>query len=397
MFTGIVVEQGKILKADATSSGAVLKIASGCLAGRLGSGDSVSIDGCCLTVVETDGDSFQVEATPETLRLTNLGGKGVGQSVNLEPAARINDFLGGHLVQGHVDGVGRLLSLREEGNSWIYRFSAPEDILRYCTLKGSITVNGVSLTISGLNGEWFEVTVIPHTYKVTNFSSLRLKDEVNLEADVISKYVESHVRRFLGTAVLVFFMLLSPLGAADLSLGSNSILIYENTTQRETRRFIVRIGRFRPDLVFEWESITDQGTVQIYREALSRADSFTLTRLFETGVDQESPAETTLLLSDELYNRLKTDKTVKMTLNRTPVKLKRTGSETRTIRINGQESVLPVLRVEDSRRGVWFFLDSAEVPLVVEFESPYFRQRLASITLASETGLRWLRRLPPVR
>ena len=115
--------------------------------------------------------------------------------MNLELPARLADFLGGHLVQGHVDGTGKVLLITKEGNSEIFQVSAPEEVLRYSTLKGSITVNGVSLTISALNPNSFEVTIIPHTLEFTNFQNLRVGDVVNLESDVISKYVASHLNQ----------------------------------------------------------------------------------------------------------------------------------------------------------------------------------------------------------
>ena len=138
-----------------------------------------------------------MDATPETLRRSNLGEKQVGSLLNLEPPLRLADFLGGHLVQGHVDATGRIDSVREEGNSWIFRFSAPAEILRYCVPKGSVTVNGISLTISGLGPDFFEVAIIPHTWEVTNLAQLKPGDTVNLEADVISKYVESHIQNYM--------------------------------------------------------------------------------------------------------------------------------------------------------------------------------------------------------
>jgi riboflavin synthase len=154
-----------------------------------------------LTVAEKYEDSVSVEATPETLRKSNLGTRQVGDRLNLEPALRSFDFLGGHLVQGHVDGTGTVESIKNEGNSWVFRVSLPPEVARYCVMKGSITLNGISLTISGLNEEYMEVTIIPHTMEVTNMSGLEPGSTVNLEADVISKYVESHVLRCLGHSV----------------------------------------------------------------------------------------------------------------------------------------------------------------------------------------------------
>ncbi|MGH9338008.1 MAG: riboflavin synthase [Acidobacteriota bacterium] len=195
MFTGIIREKSTINQKRQSKEGAEFEVGSGKIAQELEIGGSISIDGCCLTVTELESNYFKVTATPETLRLTNLGDRRPGDQVNLELAARLSDFLGGHLVQGHVDETGELSSITQEGNSMIFRFHASGQILRYCVLKGSIAVNGVSLTVSNLNSDSFEVTIIPHTYEVTNFSSLKVGDRVNLEADIISKYVESHVRR----------------------------------------------------------------------------------------------------------------------------------------------------------------------------------------------------------
>jgi len=198
MFTGIVREMGEILELRESEDGAAFRFTCGELLGDLELGDSISVDGVCLTVAEKHEDSATVEATPETLRKSNLGLRKVGDRLNLEPALRSSDFLGGHLVQGHVDGTGVVESIEVEGNSWVYRVSLPQDVERYCVMKGSITLNGISLTISALGDGFMEVTIIPHTFEVTNLSRLEPGATVNLEADVISKYVESHVLRCLG-------------------------------------------------------------------------------------------------------------------------------------------------------------------------------------------------------
>lgn len=201
MFTGIVREVGKIRSlSPLTEGGCSMEIECREVLGLLDVGHSVSVSGVCLTVESKDASSFRIAATPETLRRSTLGGLGPGSQVNLEPALRAADFLGGHLVQGHVDGVGTLVAVREEGNSRIDRFAAPSEVLDHCVEKGSVTVEGISLTVSALDrrGGWFEVALIPHTLAVTNLSAKVGGDSVNLEADVVSKYLESHVRRFLG-------------------------------------------------------------------------------------------------------------------------------------------------------------------------------------------------------
>ena len=153
-------------------------------------GDSVSINGCCLTVVDGDRLTLAFDAVPETLRRTTLGRLEAGTGVNLEPALRAGEPLGGHYVQGHVDGVGRIRSIEPEGDvsrAWI---DAPEEVLRYCVEKGSVAVDGVSLTVAGLDEKGFEVALVPHTLAVTTLASLEAGREVNLEADVLAKYVE---------------------------------------------------------------------------------------------------------------------------------------------------------------------------------------------------------------
>lgn len=210
MFTGIVQETGKIASMASSEDGVTFRFEAGKLADRLGVGDSISVDGVCLTVTQRGPGWVEVDATPETLRRSNLGTKKTGDLLNLEPSLKLSDFLGGHLVQGHVDATGQVDSISEEGNSWIFRFSAPAEILRYCVFKGSITVNGISLTISGLGSGFFEVAIIPHTWDVTNLSRLKPGDAVNLEADVISKYVESHIQHYL-----------RDIGAADSGMGAD--------------------------------------------------------------------------------------------------------------------------------------------------------------------------------
>lgn len=195
MFTGIVQLKGRILEMKQSEAGAVIRIETGALTAALEIGSSISVDGVCLTVVRREDHWVEVVATPETLRRSNLGGRALGHLLNLEPALRLSDFLGGHLVQGHVDGTGSVLSVREEGNSWVFRIAAPPSVLKYCVIKGSVTLNGISLTVSGIGTDWFEVTIIPHTMEVTNMAEMKVGEMVNLEADVISKYVESHVQR----------------------------------------------------------------------------------------------------------------------------------------------------------------------------------------------------------
>lgn len=152
-------------------------------------GESIAVNGCCLTVVEARGPGFRVDAAPETLRRTSLGDFKVGQGVNLERAMRLSDRLGGHLVQGHVDGVSRLLSKRTEGGSLVLDFELPPDLAAFLIEKGSIAIDGVSLTVNALAGLSFSVQLIPETQRRTTLASRAVGERVNLEADLIGKYV----------------------------------------------------------------------------------------------------------------------------------------------------------------------------------------------------------------
>jgi riboflavin synthase len=186
MFTGIVRERGRIAWLDEGPDGLSFEIDAPKTASQLSVGDSVSISGACLTATAVSNGSFSVTAVAETLARTTLGRLETEDQVNLETAARVGDPLGGHFVQGHVDGVGRVDSV-EDGRVW---FVAGPEILRYCVEKGSIAVDGVSLTIAGLRDGAFEVALIPHTLERTTLGALQPGDEVNLEVDMLAKYVE---------------------------------------------------------------------------------------------------------------------------------------------------------------------------------------------------------------
>jgi riboflavin synthase len=184
VFTGLVREVGRVasfeggrLVVEAETTGAV--------------GDSIAVDGVCLTVVEAEAGRVAFDVVPETLARV----KPFGDRVNVEPALRAGDPLGGHQVQGHVDGVGRVASVVPEGDGVRVRVEAPAELLRYCVEKGSITVDGVSLTVAAVDEEAFEVALIPHTLEVTTLSELEPVSPVNLEADVLAKYVEKLLPR----------------------------------------------------------------------------------------------------------------------------------------------------------------------------------------------------------
>jgi riboflavin synthase alpha subunit len=190
MFTGIVRERGRVAGIDGGDAGVRLRVAAPATAPGVALGDSVSIGGVCLTVVAVEGDEIAFDAVPETLSRTALGGLGAGDEVNVEPALRAGEPLGGHVVQGHVDGVGSVRSVVREGDGKRIWVDAPQDMLRYCVEKGSIAVDGVSLTVADLDGSGFAIALIPHTLTETTFGALAVGDEVNLEVDILAKYVE---------------------------------------------------------------------------------------------------------------------------------------------------------------------------------------------------------------
>ena len=195
MFTGIVKEQGRIASLDGGAAGVRVVVEAPSTAPGVGLGDSVAINGCCLTAVEIGATTIAFDAVPETLSRTSLSRLAPGTTVNLEPALRAGDPMGGHIVQGHVDGVGRVRSVAPDGDGRRIWFDTPEPVLRYCVEKGSIAIEGVSLTIAALDGSGIAVALIPHTLTQTTIGSLVPGDEVNLEADVLAKYVERLVNR----------------------------------------------------------------------------------------------------------------------------------------------------------------------------------------------------------
>ena len=190
MFTGIVREVGRVATLEGGETGVHLSVDAPATAGNVGVGDSVAIDGVCLTAVESADGRISFDAVPETLRRTSLSRLQAGDDVNVEPALRAGDPLGGHWVQGHVDGVGRVQSIEPEGEGLRLLVEAPQEIVRYCVEKGSIAVEGVSLTVAELHLQGFSVALVPHTLEATTLASLVPGREVNLEVDVLAKYVE---------------------------------------------------------------------------------------------------------------------------------------------------------------------------------------------------------------
>jgi len=195
VFTGIVRELGVIVEADAAGGGLDLVVHAPETAVRTGVGDSVAINGCCLTATAIEGGAMAFHAVPETIARTTLVSLEPDARVNVEPALRAGEELGGHYVQGHVDGVGRIQSVEAEGEGLRVFVEAPAGVLRYCVEKGSITVDGVSLTVAELGDDAFAVALVPHTLEATTLSELRPGQEVNLEADVLAKYVERLISR----------------------------------------------------------------------------------------------------------------------------------------------------------------------------------------------------------
>lgn len=196
MFTGLIADLGSVTDVSASGDGVVLTVASS-LAAQVSEGDSVAVNGVCLTAVDVDpaAGAFAAEVMNETLRRSSLGEVATGSPVNLELALRPSDRLGGHLVQGHVDATGTIAAVRPDGFSRRVEISAPAAVLRYVADKGSITVDGISLTVSDVADRSFTVSLIPETLQRTNLGTAEVGAIVNLEVDVLAKYVERLMRR----------------------------------------------------------------------------------------------------------------------------------------------------------------------------------------------------------
>jgi len=191
MFTGIVRGVGRIASIEDRGGDSLVGIdTAGVDLGPVAPGDSIAVDGVCLTATRVGESGFEADVSAETLRATTLGRLGPDAAVNLEPALAAGDRLGGHLVSGHVDGVGELVSRTEEARSRRLRFAVPAPLARYIAVKGSITVDGVSLTVNAVAGAEFEVNIVPHTLTATNLGALAAGDEVNLEVDLVARYLE---------------------------------------------------------------------------------------------------------------------------------------------------------------------------------------------------------------
>jgi len=193
MFTGIIEHLGTISRLDLTFAGGTVTVQAPTLTRDLSVSASVAVNGCCLTVVHRDGNHFFAELSRETLAKTSLGSLKVGARVNLEQAITAGKEFGGHFVLGHVDNIGRVVHLKPEGQSWIYGVEVPEELARYVVSKGSITIDGISLTVARWQDRVAEIAVIPYTYEHTNIRDRVAGDAVNLEADILAK----HIERFL--------------------------------------------------------------------------------------------------------------------------------------------------------------------------------------------------------
>jgi riboflavin synthase len=194
MFTGIIEELGSIASIVYGAAGSRITISASIVTEDVASGDSIAVNGVCLTAMDVSAISFAADVSPETLARTTLGRLAVGSRVNLERAVTPTTRLGGHIVQGHVDGTGVFLGAVDEGDFWTVRIGFPPEMRRYFVYKGSVAVEGISLTIAAIDDEHFDIAIIPKTWEVTDLSMLASGDTVNLEADVIAKYVENIVR-----------------------------------------------------------------------------------------------------------------------------------------------------------------------------------------------------------
>jgi riboflavin synthase len=190
MFTGIIEELGNVRSIEERGENARIVIEAHLVIAGTNHGDSIAVNGVCLTALDIETDSFAADVSRETLLRSTLGSLKPGVSVNLERAVTPATRLGGHIVQGHVDARGGLIGVEDHGESWTVKIGYPQEIARYLVFKGSVAVEGISLTIAGLSDEYFEVAIIPKTWEMTNLAQLKVGDGVNLEVDVIGKYVE---------------------------------------------------------------------------------------------------------------------------------------------------------------------------------------------------------------
>ncbi|MBI1750238.1 MAG: riboflavin synthase [Acidobacteria bacterium] len=190
MFTGIVKWVGTVDSLERTAEGGRLRVRAPELAGALAVADSIAVNGCCLTVVRLEGEAFEMDLSGETLRRTSFNEMTAGTRVNLEQPMKAGDEFGGHFVQGHVDGVGRVTALVPEGENWWLSVRVPDAVARYVAMKGSVALDGISLTVAGWHDGVVDIAIIPYTYDFTNVKNMAVGDAVNVECDILAKYVE---------------------------------------------------------------------------------------------------------------------------------------------------------------------------------------------------------------
>lgn len=195
MFTGLIQDVGTIRKIERRGGSVVLNIASKLVADDLQLGESIAVDGVCLTVTRWDGDNFTADVSPESLACTTLGAVQPGTAVNLERALRLCDRLGGHMVSGHVDCIAQISKRYQDNNAIRFEFKMPESSMRYLVAKGSVAINGISLTVNAVSAETFAVAVIPHSLDMTTLKEKKIGDQVNIETDLIGRYVERLLER----------------------------------------------------------------------------------------------------------------------------------------------------------------------------------------------------------
>lgn len=200
MFSGIVQDLGLVKDIKRTAQGAVVTFRTALPLSKIGIGDSISANGTCLTVVAKGRGTIAMDVSAETLRRSTLGSLKPGDRINLERSLTLGSLIGGHLVAGHVDGVGKVVSVKSEGDSKLYTFEAPPSEARYLVEKGSVTVDGVSLTVFGIKGARFQCALIPHTLKVTTLGQRAPGAKVNIESDILGKYVEKLLGERLGSS-----------------------------------------------------------------------------------------------------------------------------------------------------------------------------------------------------
>lgn len=190
MFTGLIEELGRVSALDENAGGVRIFISASRIMDDVQSGDSIAVNGVCLTAIDPTPEGFSADVSPETLNVTTIGSLHIGSAVNLERSVTLSTRLGGHIVQGHVDSRGTFLGAEQQGDFWTVRIGFPPEFGRYLIYKGSVAVEGISLTVAALHENDFEIAVIPKTWEMTNLSEKKPGDPVNLEADLIAKYVE---------------------------------------------------------------------------------------------------------------------------------------------------------------------------------------------------------------